>query len=71
MSPRKLALIGRQLSQRPIDEAILQMQFSEKRSSRRLANAMIQGRNSAVQLGMQKDKLYLRESRRRPHPSLQ
>ena len=38
------------------------MQFSDKRSAHRLANAMIQGRNHAVELGMEKDKLFLRES---------
>ncbi len=48
ISHRKLNMIGRQISGKPIDHAILQMQFSEKRASTRIMNMLATARDHAV-----------------------
>jgi large subunit ribosomal protein L22 len=48
ISHRKLNLLGRQISGKPIDHAILQMQFSEKRASARVMNMLATARDHAV-----------------------
>ena len=48
ISHRKLNLLGRQISGKPIDYAILQMQFSEKRASARVMNMLATARDHAV-----------------------
>ncbi|TFK75917.1 mitochondrial 50S ribosomal protein L22 [Pluteus cervinus] len=48
ISHRKLNLLGRQISGKPIDYAILQMQFSEKRASSRIMNMLATARDHAV-----------------------
>lgn len=48
ISPRKLNMLGRQISGKPIDYAILQMQFSEKRASTRIMNMLATARDHAV-----------------------
>ena len=47
MSHRKLNMLGRQISGKPIDHAILQMQFSEKRASTRIMNMLATARDHA------------------------
>ncbi|KAF9057586.1 ribosomal protein L22/L17 [Panaeolus papilionaceus] len=48
ISHRKLNMLGRQLSGKPIDYAILQMQFSEKRASKRIMNMLATARDHAA-----------------------
>lgn len=48
ISHRKLNMLGRQISGKPIDYAILQMQFSEKRASTRIMNMLATARDHAV-----------------------
>lgn len=57
MSHRKLNLLSRQVAGKPIDAAILQMQFSEKRVSTKLKNMLVQARNTAVLKGLDREKL--------------
>ncbi|KAF8076377.1 mitochondrial 50S ribosomal protein L22 [Lyophyllum atratum] len=48
ISPRKLNMLGRQIAGKPIDYAILQMQFSEKRASARIMNMLATAKDHAV-----------------------
>ncbi|KIM46194.1 hypothetical protein M413DRAFT_426387 [Hebeloma cylindrosporum] len=48
ISHRKLNMLGRQISGKPIDYAILQMQFSEKRASTRVLNMLATARDHAA-----------------------
>ncbi|KAG6854791.1 hypothetical protein C0991_001218 [Blastosporella zonata] len=48
ISHRKLNMLGRQIAGKPIDHAILQMQFSEKRASSRIMNMLATARDHAV-----------------------
>jgi large subunit ribosomal protein L22 len=57
ISHRKLNLLGRQISGKPIDTAIMQMAFSEKRISNRVKNMLVVARNHATEKGMERDKL--------------
>ncbi len=41
-------MLGRQISGKPVDYAILQMQFSEKRASSRVLNMLATARDHAV-----------------------
>lgn len=41
-------MLGRQIAGKPIDYAILQMQFSEKRASSRIMNMLATARDHAV-----------------------
>ncbi|KAF9075831.1 ribosomal protein L22/L17 [Rhodocollybia butyracea] len=47
ISPRKLNLLGNQIAGKPIDYAILQMQFSEKRASKRIMNMLATAKDHA------------------------
>ncbi|KAG6821283.1 hypothetical protein H0H93_002393 [Arthromyces matolae] len=47
ISHRKLNMLGRQIAGKPIDSAILQMQFSEKRASTRIMNMLATARDHA------------------------
>lgn len=47
ISHRKLNMIGQQISGKPIDYAILQMQFSEKRASTRIMNMLVTAKDHA------------------------
>ncbi|KAJ4478060.1 ribosomal protein L22 [Lentinula aciculospora] len=47
ISPRKLNMLGNQISGKPIDYAILQMQFSEKRASKRIMNMLATAKDHA------------------------
>ncbi|KAJ8522947.1 hypothetical protein ONZ45_g456 [Pleurotus djamor] len=48
ISHRKLNMLGQQISQKPIDYAILQMQFSEKRASTRIKSMLSTAKEHAV-----------------------
>ncbi|KAK7470667.1 hypothetical protein VKT23_002089 [Stygiomarasmius scandens] len=48
ISHRKLNMLGNQISGKPINYAILQMQFSEKRASKRIMNMLATARDHAV-----------------------
>ncbi|KAG5652426.1 hypothetical protein H0H81_005022 [Sphagnurus paluster] len=48
ISPRKLNMLGRQIAGKPIDYAILQMQFSEKRASSRIMHMLATAKDHAV-----------------------
>ncbi|KAL1747438.1 ribosomal protein L22/L17, partial [Schizophyllum fasciatum] len=48
ISHRKLNLLSRQIAGKPVDYAILQMQFSEKRASSRVKNMLMTARDHAV-----------------------
>lgn len=48
ISNRKLNMIGRQIAGKPIDHAILQMQFSEKRVSTRIMHMLCTAKCHAV-----------------------
>ncbi|KZT74271.1 mitochondrial 50S ribosomal protein L22 [Daedalea quercina L-15889] len=50
ISHRKLNMLGRQISGKPIDMAILQMQFSEKRASTRIKGMLVVAKNHATGL---------------------
>ncbi|KAL0949978.1 hypothetical protein HGRIS_009992 [Hohenbuehelia grisea] len=63
ISHRKLNLLGRQISGKPIDYAILQMQFSEKRASTRIRSMLVTAKEHAVRYkGLQESKLVVAES---------
>ncbi|KAF5388240.1 hypothetical protein D9615_000405 [Tricholomella constricta] len=48
ISHRKLNMLGRQIAGKPVDYAILQMQFSEKRASSRIMNMLATAKDHAV-----------------------
>lgn len=57
ISHRKLNKLGQQIAGKPIDSAILQMMFSEKRASKRIKSMLAQTKGNAVLRGMQEDRL--------------
>lgn len=56
-SHRKLNLLARQISGKPIDYAMLQMQFSEKRASKRIKSMLAIAKDHAVDKGLEEQKL--------------
>lgn len=50
ISHRKLNMIGRQIAGKPVDSAILQMMFSEKRASKRIKSMLVVAKSHAVKL---------------------
>lgn len=62
ISHRKLNMLGRQISGKPIDYAILQMQFSEKRASKRIKSMLVVAKDHAVQKGLDAKKLVVSEA---------
>ena len=50
ISHRKLNLLSRQIAGKPIDHAILQMQFSEKRASKRIKSMLVVAKSHATKL---------------------
>lgn len=63
ISHRKLNLLSRQIAGKPIDYAILQMKFSEKRISTSLMHVLVTAKDHAVRYKqLQKDKLEVGES---------
>lgn len=57
ISHRKLNKLGRQLSGKPIDSAILQMTFSEKRASKRIRNMLVVAKSHASLKGIDPRKM--------------
>ncbi|KII95216.1 hypothetical protein PLICRDRAFT_169888 [Plicaturopsis crispa FD-325 SS-3] len=63
ISHRKLNMLGRQISGKPIDHAIMQMHFSEKRASKRIEIMLQTAKSHAVKLKrMHGDKLVVAEA---------
>ena len=62
ISPRKLNLLANQIIGKPIDFAIVQMQFSAKRSARRLRATLVMARDHAIAKGMDPSKLLVSEA---------
>ncbi|KAJ7068266.1 mitochondrial 50S ribosomal protein L22 [Mycena amicta] len=50
ISHRKLNKLGRQIAGKPIDYAILQMQFSDKRASSKIKDLLLEAKQRAVRL---------------------
>ena len=49
ISHRKLNLLARQIAGKPIDHAILQMEFSQKRAAKRVKSALVLARQHALE----------------------
>lgn len=64
ISYRKLNMLGRQISGKPIDSAILQMMFSEKRASKRIKSMLVVAKDHAQLKGMEGKKLIVGASLR-------
>ncbi|WWC63152.1 mitochondrial 54S ribosomal protein uL22m [Kwoniella dejecticola CBS 10117] len=62
ISHRKLNDLSRQISDLPIDEAIVQMQFSEKRASKWIKSTLALSRDHAVDKGLNRSKLVVAET---------
>lgn len=50
-------MLSRQIAGLPIDEAIVQMQFSEKRASKWIKSTLCLARDHAMDKGMDREKL--------------
>ena len=48
ISHRKLNMLGRQIAGQPIDMAIMQMKFSEKRASKRIKSMLVVAKDHAT-----------------------
>jgi large subunit ribosomal protein L22 len=59
ISHRKLNKLGRQISGKPIDSAILQMTFSEKRASKRIRNMLVIAKSHATLKGIDRKKMII------------
>lgn len=57
ISHRKLNKLANQISGKPVDTAILQMRFSEKRVSERIRLMLEQAKRVAVERGLEKERL--------------
>ena len=62
ISPRKLNLLANQIAGKPIDFAILQMQFSAKRAARRIKATLAMARDHAEAKGMDPATLIVSEA---------
>ncbi|KIJ70572.1 hypothetical protein HYDPIDRAFT_122562 [Hydnomerulius pinastri MD-312] len=63
ISHRKLNMLGRQISGKPIDHAIMQMQFSEKRASNRIKSMLVTAKlHATVYKNMDPSKLIVSEA---------
>ena len=62
ISPRKLNMLAHQIAGKPIDEAILQMQFSAKRASNRIRSTLALARDHAEGKGMDVRRLVVSEA---------
>ena len=52
-------MLGRQIAGKPIDSAILQMLFSEKRASKRIKSMLVVAKDHAVLKGLEDKKLVI------------
>jgi large subunit ribosomal protein L22 len=59
ISHRKLNKLGRQISGKPIDSAILQMTFSEKRVSKRIRNMLVIAKSHGTLKGIDPRKMVI------------
>jgi large subunit ribosomal protein L22 len=60
ISHRKLNMLARQIAGKPIDHAILQMEFSQKRAAKRIKSSLVLARQHAVEYkGMDRSKLVI------------
>lgn len=50
-------MLGRQIAGKPIDSAILQMMFSEKRASKRIKSMLVVAKDHAHMKGLEMNKL--------------
>lgn len=57
ISPRKLNMLSRQIAGKPIDQAILQMEFSDKRASGRIKSTLCVARDHALLKGIPRDRM--------------
>lgn len=57
ISHRKLNKLGRQIAGKPIDYAILQMTFSEKRASKRIKSMLVLAKQHAAKKGIDPQKM--------------
>lgn len=63
ISHRKLQLLAHQIGEgKPIDYAILQMQFSQKRAAKRIKSTLALARDHAIAKGMNASKLVVAEA---------
>ncbi|KAF8476512.1 mitochondrial 50S ribosomal protein L22 [Gautieria morchelliformis] len=63
ISHRKLNMLARQIAGKPIDHAILQMEFSQKRAAKRIKSSLVLARQHAVEYkGMDRSKLIIGQS---------
>lgn len=62
ISPRKLKLLADQIADKPVDFAIVQMQFSAKRAARRVRSTLVLARDHAVAKGMDPSTLLVSEA---------
>ncbi|KAJ2028285.1 39S ribosomal protein L22, mitochondrial, partial [Coemansia sp. S2] len=63
-SPRKLRMIGNQISGLPVTEAIRQMQFSSKKASDRIKHSLVWARKNAMfQREMNPDNMFIKLAR--------
>ncbi|KAG8905182.1 hypothetical protein FRC01_008437, partial [Tulasnella sp. 417] len=62
ISPRKLNLLSRQVAGKPIDQAILQMEFSDKRAAGRIKSMLCTARDHAMLKGIKKERMIVSES---------
>lgn len=57
ISHRKLNKLSQQIAGKPIDSAIMQMKFSEKRASAQVQSMLVRARGTAIQKGLKLDRL--------------
>ncbi|EJU06580.1 ribosomal protein L22 [Dacryopinax primogenitus] len=62
ISHRKLNKLAHQIGGKPIDQAILQMQFSEKRASTRIKSMLVLARDQGGRRGMLRERLVVAEA---------
>ncbi|KAH9918213.1 ribosomal protein L22 [Epithele typhae] len=63
ISHRKLNMLGRQISGKPLDHAIVQMRFSEKRASNRIKSMLAVAKDHAIRYkGMDESKLVVSQA---------
>ncbi|PAV21293.1 mitochondrial 50S ribosomal L22 [Pyrrhoderma noxium] len=62
ISHRKLNKLANQISGKPIDSAILQMSFSEKRASERIKGMLAQTKSVAIARGLDPERLVVSEA---------
>ncbi|KAI0080901.1 mitochondrial 50S ribosomal protein L22 [Panus rudis PR-1116 ss-1] len=62
ISHRKLNMLGRQIAGKPVDSAILQMAFSEKRASKRIKSMLVVAKDHAKVKGLDEKKLVVAEA---------